>query len=145
MILTEIDKVGQFLVNTSTGIYELKELVSWSEYEQVIKILDSLNVKENSHSNHVLHPAPAAPTEQAAPLFERAPTEKPKYIQTLIETGRIDSEMTVLTSLEDVAICIRSSGINLKTNHLKQFKNSKTNKEYSPSAIRQAITAAYTQ
>lgn len=93
----------------------------------------------------IRQPERAAPTEQPAPLFAHAPSEKSPYIQKLIDTGRINSEMTVLTSLADVAIFIRDSGINLKTNHLKQFKNPKTNKEYSSSSIRQAITAANTQ
>lgn len=95
--------------------------------------LGTLNITLGEIFNSKFHPDRATPTE------------KPKYIQDLIDTGRIDSEMTVLTSLPDIAIYIRSSGINLKANHLRQFKNPKTNKEYSSSAIRQAITAAYTQ
>lgn len=67
----------------------------------------------------------------------------PKYIQDLINCGRINSNFEVLTSLEDVARFIATKQkINITIYHLMQFKNPQTKKEYSKSAMEKAVTAA---
>lgn len=70
----------------------------------------------------------------------------PKYIQDLIDRGMINSNFEVLTSLEDVAKFIaKNYKINITKYHLGQFKNPKTKKAYSESAINKAVTAALEQ
>lgn len=67
----------------------------------------------------------------------------PKYIRELIEEGFIDSDLKVLTNLDDVAIALQRKLRNRITKyHLQTFKNPQTGKEYSPSARERAVTAS---
>lgn len=70
----------------------------------------------------------------------------PAWIRILMDKGLIDSDgKTVITdSLEAVAFAIKNQRIIVTSVMLQRFINGKTNKPYSPSAIKKAVEAVNT-
>ena len=76
-------------------------------------------------------------------LLTKNTSGKPKYINDLVDKGKINSKMEVLTSLDDVALYLaKDCGMNITKRNLDVFINPKTKKKYSDSAKKQAVNHA---
>ena len=76
-------------------------------------------------------------------LFKKNTSGKAKYINDLMDKGKINSKMEVLTSLDDVALYLaKVCEMNITKRILDVFINPKTKKKYSDSAKKQAVNHA---